>query len=430
MNLSDSEIVSSIMSDSGYDLTDTADNADVIFLNTCSVRENAEKTIFKRLEQIKSRKKQNNKLVVGVLGCMAERLRSKLTIDNDLVNLVVGPDQYRQVPALVDNALGGEKGIAVRLSRVETYEDIPPLRTEGISAWISIMRGCNNFCAFCVVPYTRGRERSRGLRSVVNEASRLWNEGFKEITLLGQNVNSYIDKENGLDFADLLAQTAEAVPGMRIRYTTSHPKDMSDKLIETMAQYDNICEYIHLPVQSGSDKVLDAMNRGYTADHYLGRIVKIRELMPDCALSTDIIAGYPGETEEDHRMTLDILREVRYEGAYMFKYSPREGTKAYKLEDDVPDDVKQRRLSEIIGLQHKIARELNESELGNIHEVLVEGESKKDPGEWQGRTGTNKVVVFPNHDRKYKTGDKIHVKIERSTSATLIGNVTKHENAF
>jgi len=320
----------------------------------------------------------------------------------------------------VQAAQQGEKGIAVKLSRVETYDDIEPLRTEGISAWISIMRGCDKFCTFCVVPFTRGRERSRPLRSIVTEVQRLWDQGFKEVTLLGQNVNSYRCPDTQQDFADLLAAVARAVPAMRIRYTTSHPKDMSDKLIETMAAYDNICKYIHLPVQSGSDRILALMNRTYTAEQYLERIEKIRSIIPHCTLSTDIIAGFPTETEEDHQATLDLMKQVRYDGAYMFKYSPRERTKAWKMGDDVPEDVKLRRLQEIIELQNAISYEKNQELIGSVEEILVEGPSKRNPEEWQGRTDGNKVTIFP-YDQNLQPGDRIFVRIVRATSATLFG---------
>lgn len=424
MNVNDTEIVSGVMHKHGYSVTDKPDDADVILLNTCAVRDNAEKKIHERLNHLKYYKKRNNDLVVGILGCMAERLRSDLLGEKNLVDLVVGPDEYRKVPELVENALSGEQGIAVKLSRVETYDDIIPLRTEGISAWVSIMRGCDKFCTFCVVPFTRGRERSRALSSVVDEVKGLWDNGFKEVTLLGQNVNSYVDEVNNYDFADLLVACAKAVPSMRIRYTTSHPYDMSDKLIETMAAHHNICEYIHLPVQSGSDRVLTLMNRHYTVEHYLERMRKIKELMPNCALSTDIIVGFCTETEEDHKLTMDLMREVRYEGAYMFNYSPRENTKAWKMEDDVPLEVKTRRLNEIIELQNSISAERNNEEIGKTHEVLVEGVSKKNANEWRGRTGTNKTVVFPHNEQAdYVVGDLIHVTINRSTSATLFGNV-------
>lgn len=424
MNVNDSEIVQGVMHKHGYETTDKPDDADVILLNTCAVRDNAERKIHERLNHLKYYKKRNKDLVVGLLGCMAERLRSDLLGEKNLVDIVVGPDEYRRVPELVENALAGEQGIAVKLSRVETYDDIIPLRTEGISAWVSIMRGCDKFCTFCVVPFTRGRERSRAMSSIVDELKQLWDNGFKEVTLLGQNVNSYRDEEQNHDFADLLDVCAKAVPQMRIRYTTSHPYDMSDKLIETMATHHNICEYIHLPVQSGSDRILKLMNRHYTVEHYLERMRKIKEYMPNCALSTDIIVGFCTETEEDHRLTMELMREVRYDGAYMFNYSPRENTKAWKMQDDVPQELKTRRLNEIIELQNAISRELNEAEVGRSYEVLVEGSSKKNPNEWQGRTGSNKVVIFPHNDAKgYVIGDLIHAKINRSTSATLFGEL-------
>lgn len=423
MNVNDSEIVAGILSSSGYSITERIENADAIFLNTCSVRDNAEQKIFHRLEHLRQYKKQNRKLVVGILGCMAERLRNKLIGKQDLVSIVIGPDEYRKVPQLLDQAFSGEWGIAVKLSRVETYDDIIPLRTEGISAWISIMRGCDKFCTYCVVPYTRGRERSKPFPSIIKEIAALWEQGIKEVTLLGQNVNSYVDLENKKDFALLLDACATEVRDMRIRYTTSHPYDMGDELIETMAKHKNICNYIHLPVQSGSDRILNLMNRHYSVEYYIERMKKIKELIPNCALSTDIISGFPTETEEDHKFTLDLMREVRYDGAYMFNYSPRSKTKAYMVEDDVPEEVKKRRLSEIIDLQNNIAREINANEVGIIHEVLVEGPSKKNDHQWQGRTDTNKVVIFDNLERKIQTGDTIKTQITDSTSATLFGKV-------
>ncbi len=421
MNVNDSEIVLGVLHANGYTPVETADEADVILLNTCAIRDNAEKKIHDRLDALKWQKRQNRDLVVGVLGCMAERLRASL-LDTKLVDLVVGPDEYRKVPELVETALSGTKGIAVKLSRVETYDDITPLRTEGISAWMSIMRGCDKFCTFCVVPFTRGRERSRALSSVVDEAKQLWDSGFREVTLLGQNVNSYRDEVSGYDFADLLSATARAVPQMRIRYSTSHPQDMTDKLIDTMAEFDNICKYIHLPIQSGSNRILQAMNRTYTVEHYMQRMERIRAVMPLAALSTDIIAGFCTETEEDHQGTLDVMRAVRYDGAYMFAYSPRENTKAWKMGDDVPDDVKHRRLQEIIDLQNTIAGEINTTEIGRIHDVLVEGPSKRNAREWRGRSDTNKTVIFPhNESADYIVGDIIKTRIIRSTSATLFG---------
>jgi len=422
MNLSDTEIVSRIVKNAGFDLVDSPKNANVILLNTCSVRENAERKIKERLSQIKKLKVNDNPVVVGVLGCMAERLRNRIIENNSIVDLAVGPDEYRKVPDLIQKAFSGEKGIAVKLSRVETYDDIEPLRKEGISAWISIMRGCDKFCSYCVVPYTRGRERSRKLQLIVDEVKKLWDEGFKEVTLLGQNVNSYKCPETKADFADLLRQCAKSVPEMRIRFITSHPQDMSDKLIETIGEFHNICKYIHLPLQSGSNRILELMNRNYTYEHYLGRIEKIRSTIPNCALSTDIIAGFPTETIEDHEATLKALEEIRFDGAYMFRYSPREHTKAYRMEDDVPEKEKIRRLNEIIDLQNKISKEINLSEHNKIHEVLVEGPSKKDKKYWQGRTDTNKVVIFKPLE-KTQVGEIVKVKINNSTSATLFGEI-------
>jgi tRNA-2-methylthio-N6-dimethylallyladenosine synthase len=421
MNVSDSELVAGILSNADFGITEDINQADAILLNTCSVRDNAEERIFERLKHLRYYKKRKNKLVVGILGCMAERLRKKLVGKSDLVSIVIGPDEYRRVPELIESAFGGELGIAVKLSRVETYEDLAPLRTEGISAWIAIMRGCDKFCSFCVVPFTRGRERSKSHKSVIDEAKSLWDSGFKEITLLGQNVNSYKDED--CDFPKLLDLVARAVPKMRIRYTTSHPYDMSDSLIEVMALHKNICKYIHLPVQSGSDRILQLMNRHYTVEHYLERMDKIKQLMPEVSLSTDIISAFPSETIEDHQATLELMKKVRYDGAYMFIYSPRERTSAYKMNDDVPEGEKKRRLSEIIELQNQISREINLTEHGKTHEVLVEGPSKKNPNEWQGRTDTNKVVIFDNTGIKYDVGELIMCKINNSTSATLFGEV-------
>jgi tRNA-2-methylthio-N6-dimethylallyladenosine synthase len=354
---------------------------------------------------------------------MAERLRDNL-LEKELVDIVIGPDEYRSVPELVEKAFGGERGIAVKLSRVETYDDILPFRTEGISAWVSIMRGCDKFCTYCIVPFTRGRERSRAYASIVEEVTSLYDAGFKEVTLLGQNVNSYMDEHSGNNFAELLKACAKAVPHMRIRYTTSHPQDMSDQLIETMAEFDNICKYIHLPVQSGSNRILNLMNRTHPVEHYYERIAKIKELMPGCALSTDIITGFPTETDEDHQATMELMRIVRYDGAYMFKYSPRERTKAWKMGDDIPDEIKIARLNEIISQQNQISYEINQQTIGTVETVLVEGPSKKNPLEWQGRSDTNKTVIFPqNENLAYIVGDYINVTIERATSATLMGTV-------
>lgn len=418
MNAADSEVVLSILHREGYSPTDEIDNADVVLLNTCSIRENAEQRIRRRLRNIAFRKRKRPELVVGVLGCMAERLRKDLLRNGSIVDIVVGPDEYRSLPLLVEEARSGAKGVAVKLSRVETYDDITPLRTEGISAWLSVMRGCDKFCTFCVVPFTRGRERSRSLESVVREVEGLCANGFREVTLLGQNVNSYRSGEH--DFADLLAAVAKVDPDLRIRYTTSHPQDMSDRLIDTMAAHANICSYIHLPVQSGSDRILQLMNRTYTVDHYLERISRIRSVIPGCALSTDIIAGFPTETESDHQRTLELMERVQYDGAYMFRYSPRENTKAWSMGDDVPEDVKSRRLQEIIDLQNRIALVRNRAHIGTVERVLIDGSSRRDERQWRGRTDTNKVVVFTHVDGG--VGEYVDVHIDRVTSATLFGS--------
>jgi tRNA-2-methylthio-N6-dimethylallyladenosine synthase len=422
MNLADSEIVLGIMKKHGYSLTDDISKADVILVNTCSVREHAEQRVIGRLSSFLRYKKRKPDLVIGVLGCMAERLKKRLIEEENLADIVVGPDEYRKLPQLVSDAFAGHKGIAVKLSKVETYDDITPLRTEGISAWITVMRGCDKFCTFCVVPFTRGRERSRPLDSIVKEVEVLSSQGYREVTLLGQNVNSY--RDGNYDFADLLSAVARVDRNMRIRFTTSHPKDMSDKLIQTIAEHPNICNYIHLPVQSGSDRILELMNRTYDRKHYLELVRKIRETIPGVSLSTDIIAGFPTETEEDHKMTLSLLEEVRFDGAFMFKYSPREGTKAYAMGDDVPDEVKVRRLTEIIELQQKISYEINQELIGKEVEVLVEGESKRSPEQWMGRTDTNKVVIFPKHEG-IKPGDYVIVRINKANSATLFGDIVK-----
>ncbi len=417
MNAADSEVVASIMSSAGYTPTSRPESAEVILVNTCAVRENAEIRVYGRLGDFKHLKKTNPGIVVGVLGCMAERLRKDVMEREDHVDLVVGPDEYRNLPGLVAAAMAGEKGIAVRLSRVENYDDIAPFREDGISAWISVMRGCDKFCTFCVVPFTRGRERSRSLSSIVKETENLVQRGFKEVTLLGQNVNSYADQS--LDFADLLAAVAQVDRTLRIRFTTSHPQDMSDKLIGTIAEHPNICNYVHLPVQSGSDRVLDLMNRSYSADHYIKLVEKIRQSIPFVSLSTDIIAGFPTETEEDHRSTLDLMKVIGYDGAFTFKYSPRENTKAWNMEDDVPEEVKVRRLNEIIELQREISYKRNQEAIGTTVEVLVEGESRKSVNEFCGRTDTNKMVVFPRNG--FRPGEYTRVRVERANAATLFG---------
>lgn len=432
MNYSDTEIVLSVLSDFGYNETNDIKNSDVILLNTCSIRENAEQKIYKKLDDIKKYKKQNPHLVIGVLGCMAERLRKSLLEKNKFVDVIIGPDEYRKVPQLIDNAaVKGEKGIAVKLSREETYDDIVPLRRSGVTAWISIMRGCDKFCTFCVVPFTRGRERSRSLKNIVEEAQRLFDEGVRDIWLLGQNVNSY--KYEQFDFADLLDKVARAVPEVRVRYTTSHPYDLSQKLLDTMLAHGNICKYIHLPIQSGSDKVLSAMNRLYSVEQYMSVMKKSREMMPGIGLSTDIISCFPGETEEDHKLTLKTVEEVRYDNAYTFVYSPRENTKAFNLKSDIDEETKKRRLDEIITLQRKISYEINRELLGKNMKVLIESVSRKSEDNFMARTDCNKSVIIPkessyvdetgqlNLKKSFKIGEFINVNITKVNSATLFG---------
>lgn len=422
MNFADTELVMGILKNQNYELTKEIDDANVILLNTCSIRDNAEQKIYARLEHLRGIKRRRNGTVVGILGCMAERLRKNLIEEKKIVDLVVGPDEYRRIPEFIDTAFAGEKGIGVKLSRTETYDDIIPYREDGLNAWISVMRGCDKFCTFCVVPFTRGRERSRSLNSIVNEIKQLSERGFREVTLLGQNVNSYSDNEN--DFADLLAAAAVVDRSIRVRFTTSHPQDLSDKLLYTIAEHPNICNYIHLPVQSGSNRILDLMNRTYTIEHYLNLIERARTIIPGVSFSTDIISGFPTETEEDHLMTLDVMKKVRYDGAYMFKYSPREGTKAFEMKDDITEEVKAKRLNDIIYLQHQISFEINQSQIGTEEIILAEGNSKKSDDFFAGRTDTNKIVVFPR-DERINTGDYVKVKINRATSGTLFGEVRK-----
>lgn len=418
MNMADTELVLGILKSNGYGITDEVSDADVILLNTCSIRENAEQRIYGRLGGFKNLRKSKPNLIVGILGCMAERLKRELVDEKKIVDVVVGPDEYRRLPELIDIAFGGEKGIGVRLSRTETYDDILPYREDGLQAWISVTRGCDKFCTFCVVPFTRGRERSRNLNSIVEEVKLLSSRNFREITLLGQNVNSYQDGEN--DFADLLSSCARVDRNLRIRFTTSHPQDLSDKLLYTIADNENVCNYIHLPVQSGSNRILSLMNRTYTIEHYLNLIYKAKQIIPGVSFSTDIISGFPTETYEDHLMTLDVMQEVKYDGAYMFKYSPREGTKSYKMGDDVAEETKSKRLQEIIDLQHKISFEKNQLLVGKDEMILIEGLSKKSDQFLSGRTDTNKVVIIP-FDEKLKEGSYVKVRIDRATSATLFG---------
>ncbi|MCB0729912.1 MAG: tRNA (N6-isopentenyl adenosine(37)-C2)-methylthiotransferase MiaB [Ignavibacteriae bacterium] len=424
MNVADTEIVQGILANKGYDLTEDINNADVVLLNTCSIRENAEQRIYGRLGNIKTLKTGKPNLVIGILGCMAERLRTDLVEDKKIVDLVVGPDEYRRLPEFIDTAFAGEKGIGVKLSKTETYDDLIPFRAndDGLSAWISVMRGCDKFCTFCVVPFTRGRERSRSLESVVNEVKQLSNQGYKEVTLLGQNVNSYDD--NGRDFADLLAAVAVVDRNVRVRFSTSHPQDFSDKLLYTISEHPNLCNYIHLPVQSGSNRILELMNRTYSIEHYLTIIEKARKIIPGVSFSTDIISGFPTETYEDHLATLEVMRQVRYDGAYMFKYSPREGTKAYRMNDDVDEETKSKRLTEIIDEQQKISFEINQELIGNEEVILIEGFSKKSNEFLAGRTDTNKVAIIPA-EQNIEKGDYVKVKITKATSGTLFADVLK-----
>ena len=427
MNLADTEIVLGILKKQGYDVTDKPEDADVVLINTCSIRDNAEQRIYGRIGNLKTLKQNKPELVLGILGCMAERLRKDLVEDKKAVDLVVGPDEYRRLPEYIDVALNGDKGIGVKLSRTETYDDIEPHREDGLSAWISVMRGCDKFCTFCVVPFTRGRERSRSLQSIITELENLSVRGFKDVTLLGQNVNSYLDETSatGGDFADLLSAAAKVDRTLRIRFSTSHPQDISDKLLYTIAEHPNLCNYIHLPVQSGSNRILELMNRTYTVEHYLNLIEKAKKIIPGVSFSTDIISGFPTETWEDHFATLEVMKQVRYDGAYMFKYSPREGTKAFRMEDDVPEEVKSKRLQEIIDLQHQISLEKNQDMIGTEEIILVEGFSKKSNEFIAGRTDTNKTVIVPIND-KIKTSDYIKVKINRATSGTLFGDYLSH----
>ncbi len=426
MNFSDSEIVASILIEKGYSTTKNAEESDVILLNTCAIRDNAEQRIRNRLRDFSLLKKKNPELIVGIMGCMAERLKSQLLEEEKLVDLVVGPDAYRDLPNLIEKTEDGTKAVNVLLSREETYADITPVRlnSNGITAFISIMRGCDNMCSFCVVPFTRGRERSRDPYSIVKEAKELFDKGYREVTLLGQNVDSYKWKNENetekVNFADLLEMVALVSPDLRIRFSTSHPKDMTDEVLQIMAKYENICNYIHLPVQSGNTEILHKMNRGYTREWYLERIAAIKRIIPDCAISTDIITGFCSETEEQHKDTISLMQEVKYDFAYMFKYSERPKTLAQrKYADDVPDDVKTRRLNEIIALQNQHSFESNKRAIGKIHKVLIEGFSKKSKEHYYGRNSQNAVVVFPKEN--FKPGDYVDVLVNDCTSATLLG---------
>ncbi len=421
MNTADSEIISGLLNKNGFSHMEQADNADVIILNTCSIRDNAEQKIHERLKHLRYYKKKNPNVIIGIVGCMAERLRTELIENNNIVDIVVGPDEYRKLPELINEAEEGTPGIAVRLSRVETYDDITPLRTNNFSAWISIMRGCDKFCSFCVVPFTRGRERSRSLNSILEEVIQLKESGFKEINLIGQNVNSYRDDK--FDFADLMTEVSRVASTMRIRFTTSHPQDMSDKLIETIASHKNLCNYIHLPVQSASNRILQLMNRTYSIEHYYGLVEKIKKQIPDVSFTTDIIVGFPTETDEDHQLTVDFLKEVKYDGAFMFKYSPRENTKAWEMGDSVSSEIKSSRLNQIIEIQNEIASTINSKLIGKTFSVLTEKESSKSTNDWFGRTETNKIVVFEKGNAQ--RGDLVNVQIIKSNSATLFGRIVE-----
>ncbi len=419
MNVADSEVIASIMKMAGYETCEDLDQADAILLNTCSVRENAENKIYNRLDTLNALRKKGRALIVGVVGCMAERVKQDL-IDSYNVDVVAGPDSYLSLPELFASAEMGEKAINVELSTTETYRDVLPERICGahVGGFVSIMRGCNNFCHYCIVPYTRGRERSREVDSILKEVADLQARGFKEVTLLGQNVNSYCCGE--VSFPQLLAKVAEAVPDMRIRFTTSHPKDMSDETLEVIASHPNVCRHIHLPVQSGSDRILKLMNRKYTREWYLGRVAAIKRIIPDCGLTTDIFVGYHSETEEDHQLSLSLMRECGYDSAFMFKYSERPGTYASKhLPDDVPEETKIRRLNEMIALQNELSAESYRKDVGKTYEVLVEGVSKRSASQLFGRTQQNKVVVFDRGN--HHIGDFVKVRITESSSATLKG---------
>lgn len=425
MNFADSEVVAAILKDM-FEVTKDVEEADLVLINTCSIREKAEQRIHKRLQELESLKRRHHGMQVGLLGCMAERMKEELLQTEPVLDFIAGPDAYRSLPQLIADSRNQGPRFNVMLSEEETYEDIIPVRYDvnGVSAYVSIMRGCNNFCSYCVVPYTRGRERSRSPKTILGEVEQLLCDGFKEVTLLGQNVNSYHwedDRVGEMTFAKLMAAVADLSPDLRVRFATSHPKDISDELIETIARYDNICKYIHLPVQSGSDAVLKRMNRSYTRDYYMGRVRKIKELMPDCAISTDIIAGFCGETLEDHRQTLEVMREVGYEYAYMFKYSERGGTlSAKRYADDVPDEEKTRRLEEIIALQGELSLVSNQRDLGKTFRVLVEGASKRSADYLYGRNSQNKVIIFPKGN--HQIGEYIDVAVKDCTAATLFGD--------
>ena len=452
MNFADSEIVASILKEKGFSTTSNFNEANVILVNTCAIRENAESRVRQRLTDFKKAKKQNPELIIGVLGCMAERLKSKFLEEEKLVDLVAGPDAYRDLPNLIERVEDGHKAINVLLSRDETYADISPVRLQsnGITAFISIMRGCDNMCAFCVVPFTRGRERSRDPQTIVNEALNLFQQGFREVTMLGQNVDSYLwngggqkkdllpeivslalahelpdaEQKQFVTFADLMEMVAQINPDLRIRFSTSNPRDMTDAVLKVMARYENICKYVHLPVQSGSTRMLEKMNRGYTREEYEQRIESIRKLVPDCGISTDMMTGYCAETEEDHQQTLSLMKWAKYDFSYMFAYSERPGTLAARqYPDDVPEEIKKRRLQEIVDLQQQLSAERTKTGLGKVHRVLIEGVSKKSTEKFYGRNTQNTTVVFPREN--FKPGDYVNVLADECTAATLIGKVVR-----
>ena len=430
MNFADSEVVASILNQDGFGATRNVEEADLIFINTCSIREKAEQTVRKRLTEFRKLKKAKRGLLVGVLGCMAERLKAKFLEEEKLVDIVVGPDAYRSLPQLVQEAESGQKAVNVLLSREETYADIAPVRLDsnGVTAFVSIMRGCNNMCSFCVVPFTRGRERSRDAQSILAECRELFNNGYREVTLLGQNVDSYyfVDETSGttVTFADLLEQTALISPLLRVRFSTSHPKDITDEVLHTMARHENICRYIHLPVQSGSTRVLQLMNRTYTREWYMARVDRIREIMPDCGISSDVIAGFCTEEEQDHQDTLSIMEYSAYDFSYMFFYSERPGTLAQRrYQDDIPEAVKKRRLQEIVELQNRLSAASNQRDLNKTFRVLIEGNSKRSELEWKGRNSQNKMIVFPKEDHAVNKGDYVDVLVTDCTQATLLGKI-------
>ncbi len=425
MNVADSEVVASIMGMSGYELTDNINEANAIFINTCSIRDNAEQKAFSRLDYFQSLKKKRKDIIIGVLGCMAERIKEDL-LERKVIDMVVGPDAYLDLPNLIGAVESGEKAINIELSTTETYQDIIPQRIghNRISGFVSIMRGCNNFCSYCIVPYTRGRERSRPAASIINEMKDLVAKGYKEITFLGQNVNSYLDssEDNKYTFPDLLAMAANTFPDTRIRFTTSHPKDISEELIRTIATYHNLCKHIHLPVQSGSNRILSLMNRKYTREEYLQKIAMIKRIIPECGITTDVFTGFHSETEADHQETLSLMQEVGFDNAFMFKYSERSGTYAAKhLEDNVPEAIKLSRLQEVVDLQNKLSKESNQKDLGKIVEVLIEGYSKKSRNQLFGKSSENKVVVFNKENKKI--GEYAKIQIKDATVATLLGEI-------